>query len=101
MHSFKAVTTTTATKQDLIISAYKPNGGLEERFAKRGDTEEGVWDFVETHLRNLPIAIARGGQLEFISERDPRILYDRMVAFYVGHSTPVPAQFWRIPSGTR
>jgi hypothetical protein len=25
--SFKAVTTTTAVKQDLIISAYKPNGG--------------------------------------------------------------------------
>ena len=25
--SFKAVTTTTAVKQDLVISAYKPNGG--------------------------------------------------------------------------
>jgi hypothetical protein len=32
----------------------------------------------------------RGGQLEVIAERDPRILYDRMVAFYVGHSTQVP-----------
>jgi hypothetical protein len=28
--------------------------------------------------------------MELIVERDPRILYDRMVAFYVGHSTPVP-----------
>jgi DNA modification methylase len=88
--SFKAVTTTTAVKQDLVISAYKPNGGLEERFAKRGETEEGVWDFLRTHLGNLPVVKARAGQLEFIAERDPRILYDRMVAFYVGHTTPVP-----------
>jgi DNA modification methylase len=88
--SFRSVTSPTAVKQDLVISAYKPNGGLEERFAKRGETEEGVWDFMKTHLRNLPVVIARGGQLEFIAERDPRILYDRMVAFYVGHLTSVP-----------
>jgi hypothetical protein len=88
--SYRAVTTTTAVKQDLIISAYKPNGGLEERFAKRGETEEGIWDFMRTHMKNLPIVKAQGGQLIYIAERDPRILYDRMVAFYVCHSTPVP-----------
>ena len=90
MGSFKAVTTTTAVKQDLVISAYKPNGGLEERFEKTGHTPEGVWDFMKTHLRNLPVVKPRGGELEFIAERDPRILYDRMVAFYVGHGVPVP-----------
>lgn len=90
MGSFKAVTTTTAVKQDLVISAYKPNGGLEERFARNGNTVAGVWDFIRTHLRNLPVVKPKGGQLEPIAERDPRILYDRMVAFYVGHSTPVP-----------
>ena len=40
----------------------------------------------------------KGGELEFIAERDPRILYDRMVAFYVGHGVPVPlssAEFQR------
>ena len=35
--SFKAVTTTTAVKQDLVISAYKPNGGLEARFERLAD----------------------------------------------------------------
>jgi len=90
MRSFQSVTSTTAVKQDLVISAYKPNGGLEDRFAKRGETEEGAWDFIRTHLKNLPISKPKGGQLEFVAERDPRILYDRMVAFYVGHSTPVP-----------
>ena len=80
----------TAVKQDLVISAYKPNGGLEDRFRKSSHTVEGVWDFMRTHLRNLPVVKPRGGELEFIAERDPRILYDRMVAFYVGHGVPVP-----------
>ena len=87
---FKAVTTSTAVKQDLVISAYKPDGGLEDRFRKSGHTIEGIWDFMRTHLRNLPVVKPRGGELEFIAERDPRILYDRMVAFYVGHGVPVP-----------
>jgi hypothetical protein len=88
--SFKAVTTPTAVKQDLVISAYKPNGGLEERFAARSETKEGIWDFIRSHLKNLPVVKPKGNQMEFVAERDPRILYDRMVAFYLGHSTPVP-----------
>jgi DNA modification methylase len=88
--SIEAYTSTTAVKQDLVISAYKPNGGLEERFARIGATTAGVWDFVRTHLNNIPVVKAKGGVLEPIAERDPRILYDRMVAFYVGHSTLVP-----------
>ena len=88
--SFRSVTSLTAVKQDLVISAYKPNGGLEERFRKSGQTVEGVWDFMRTHLRNLPVVKPRGGEMEFIAERDPRILHDRMVAFYIGHSVPVP-----------
>ena len=51
--SYRQVTST-ATKQDLVISAYKPNGGLEERFRLSAGTEQGVWDFVSTHLKNLP-----------------------------------------------
>lgn len=97
--SFKAVTTPTAVKQDLVISAYKPNGGLEERFVRRGATEEGVWDFVRTHLRNLPAFKGRGTQLEPIAERDPRILFDRMVAFYVAHATPVPLSSGEFQAG--
>ena len=88
--SFRSVTSPTAVKQDLVISAYKPNGGLEDRFSKTGSTPEGIWDFMRTHLRNLPVIKARGGEMEFIAERDPRILHDRMVAFYIGHGVPVP-----------
>jgi DNA modification methylase len=89
---FKALITPTAVKQDLIISAYKPNGGFEDRFLKEAETEEGVWDFVRTHLKYLPIVKPRVGteRLIPVAERDPRILYDQMVAYFVRKGYPVP-----------
>ena len=88
--SFKAVTTPTAVKQDLVISAYKPNGGFEDRFQKEAQTEEGVWDFVRTHLKYLPVTKLQGVMLLMVPERDPRILFDQMIAFYVRKGYPVP-----------
>ncbi|WP_277458380.1 MULTISPECIES: DNA methyltransferase [Methylococcus] len=97
--SFKAVTTAVAVKQDLVISAYKPNGGLEQRFAERGACEASAWDFVQTHLKNLSVTKVKNGALEFIIERDPRILFDRMVAWFVRHNTPVPMSSQEFQSG--
>jgi len=88
--SFNAVTNTTSVKQDLVISAYKPNGGFENRFQKEAQTEEGVWDFVRTHLKYLPVTKSHGVLLQMIPERDPRILFDQMVAYYVRKGYPVP-----------
>jgi len=99
--SFKAVTTAVAVKQDLVISAYKPNGGLEQRFAERGAIPESAWDFVQTHLRQLPVVKLRNGELEFVAERDPRILFDRMVAWFVRHSAPVPLSSQEFQDGLR
>jgi len=92
--SFKAVTTPTAVKQDLIISAYKPNGGFEARFQAEAQTEAGVWDFIRTHLQYLPITKSQGAKLQMVPERDPRILFDQMVAYYVrkGYSVPISSQ---------
>ena len=89
-HTIKAISTPTAVKQDLIISAYKPNGGFEERFLSEAASEEGVWDFIRTHLKYLPITKRQGSQLVAIPERDPRILFDQMVAYYVRKGYPVP-----------
>ena len=80
----------TAVKQDLVISAYKPNGGFEERFLKEVQTEEGVWDFVRTHLQYLPVTKRQGALMQVIPERDPRILFDQMVAYYVRKGYPIP-----------
>lgn len=79
-----------ATKQDLIISAYKPNGGLENRFKLAAGSEEGVWDFVSTHLKQLPSFVSAGNKSEVIAERQNYLLFDRMVAFHVQRGVTVP-----------
>lgn len=99
--SFKAVTTAVAVKQDLVISAYKPNGGLEQRFAEHGATSDSAWDFVQTHLKQLPVVKLKNDQLEYVSERDPRILFDRMVAWFVRHIAPVPLSSQEFQEGLR
>ena len=79
-----------AVNKDLVISAYKPNGGLEERFKLTASTEEGVWDFVRTHLKQLPVFVSTNGMAEMIPERQIHLLFDRMVAFHVQRGTTVP-----------
>jgi DNA modification methylase len=88
--SFKQVTAAGAVKQDLIISAYKPNGGLEDRFKLEAGTLDGVWDFLRTHLKHLPVFVSKKGQAEIISERQNYLLFDRMVAFHVQRGVRVP-----------
>ncbi|AOR77785.1 DNA methyltransferase [Novosphingobium resinovorum] len=99
--SFKQVTSTNAVKQDLIISAYKPNGGLEQRLAERGAAPESAWDFVQTHLRQLSVSKSKDGVLEFVVERDPRRIYDRMIAWFVRHDVPVPLSTEEFLDGLR
>ncbi|MFH1931374.1 MAG: DNA methyltransferase [Pseudomonadota bacterium] len=79
-----------AVDKDLVISAYKPNGGLEKRFQLQAGTEEGLWDFIRTHLRQLPVFIVKGGLGQMIAERQQVLLFDRMVAFHVQHGVCVP-----------
>ncbi|MBE3588102.1 MAG: DNA methylase [Thermoanaerobacteraceae bacterium] len=88
--TFKQVTSAGAVKQDIIISCYKPNGGLEQRFKLTAGTEEGVWDFVRSHLKQLPVFVAREGKAEVIAERLNYMLFDRMVSFHVRHGVTVP-----------
>lgn len=91
--SFQQVVSPNTVKQDLVISAYKPNGGLEERFNRTGATVESAWDFVQTHLKQLPAVKVTSGfpqELLNIVERDPRRIYDRMASWFIRHGAMVP-----------
>lgn len=88
--SFKAVTTTAAVKQDLVISAYKPKKEHIEKIKKSVNTKDSAWTFVSQHLEQLPVFAGNKGKAEVITERTPRILFDRMVAYHVQHGLPVP-----------
>ena len=88
--SFKQVTTSSAVKQDLIISAYKPRESFKRRFLENAGSEETVWEFVRQHLEKLPVVIESNGKLEVIAERQAYALFDRMIAYHVVNGIPVP-----------
>jgi hypothetical protein len=99
--SFQQVVSGNTVKRDLIISAYKPSGELEERFQKKAGTEEGVWDFVTTHLRQLPVFVVKDSKSEQVTERQTYLLFDRMVAFHVQRGFPIPISSPEFHAGLR
>ncbi|MBN2547932.1 MAG: hypothetical protein JXB15_02145, partial [Anaerolineales bacterium] len=88
--SYKQYTSTSAVKQDLVISAYKPNDRLEERFRLQAGSPDGAWAFVRYHLSQLPVVVEEKGELEVVAERQAYLLFDRMVAFHIQRGASVP-----------
>lgn len=98
--SFKAVTTTTAVKQDLIISCFKPSEQLLFKFENEAP-ETNVWDFINELLSRLPVHLEHNHKTTAVVERSPKILYDRMISFYVQHGFPVPLNAQEFQAGLR
>ncbi|ADU75385.1 DNA methylase [Acetivibrio thermocellus AD2] len=88
--SFKQVTTTSAVKQDLVISAYKPKESFKREFISHAGSEETAWSFIQQHLEKLPVVVVKNGKIELIEERKAYLLYDRMVAYHIMNGIPVP-----------
>ncbi len=89
MGSFKAVTTATAVKQDLIISCYKPSGEFQIKFEQQS-ADAGIWSFILEHLQHLPVHMLREKKSTAIIERNPKILYDRLITYYLMRGLPIP-----------
>jgi len=97
--SFKQVTAGGTVKQDLIISAYKPELTIEQQVQLVAGTEESAWKFVRGHLRQLPVFVANNGRAEIVVERLGHQLFDRMVAFHVQRGVMVPLSFAEFHAG--
>ena len=92
--SFKAVTTTTAVKQDLVITCYKPSNELTDKLALSNSNKDSVWDFITEHLAHLPVHIERGNATTSVVERSPKILYSRSpAALYCRGQSPCALAF--------
>lgn len=98
--SHKAVTTPTAVKQDLVISCYKPTAGFSDLFATQTG-EVAVWEFVQQHLHHLPVHLQKGNSTTAVIERSPKILYDRLITFYLMRNLPVPVDAPAFQAGLR
>jgi hypothetical protein len=98
--SYRQVTST-AVKKDLVISAYKPNEGLEQSFKLNAGNTDGVWDFVRQHLRQLPVFVEGSKKSQPVGERQEFALFDRMVAFHVQRGIAVPMGATEFLSGLK
>ena len=99
--TFKQITSTGTVKQDLVISAYKPRTSFERRFLEQAGTPDGAWDFVRQHLAQLPVVVRQDGALETLAERQPYLLFDRMVAFHIQRGATVPLSAAEFYAGLR
>ncbi|MBT3934143.1 MAG: DNA methylase, partial [Bacteroidetes bacterium] len=90
-----------AVKQDLAITCYKSSSEFDLKFKQNKNFEIGVWQFTEEHLCHLPIHLSKGNSTNAIIERSPKILFDRLIAFYVQRSLPVPIDAGKFQQGLR
>lgn len=88
--SFKQVTTSSAVKQDLVISVYKPKDSFREMFMENAGSIDTAWSFVRQHLEQIPVVVLKKGSIELIAERQAFLLFDRMVAYHIMQGIPVP-----------
>lgn len=88
--TFKQMTSVAAVKQDLVISAYKPKESFKLRIIKEAGSEETVWYFIRQHLEKLPVVVNNNNKIEAVREREPYLLFDRMVAYHIMNGIIVP-----------
>ena len=96
----RSITTTTAVRQDLILSCYKPSEKMLERFHDSANPSN-VWTFVEEHLKHLPVHQIVGESTSTIVERSPKILYDRLISYYVQNGLPIPIDAKEFQAGLK
>jgi hypothetical protein len=87
--SYRQVTST-AVKQDLVISAYKPTEALARTLELGSSSADGAWAFVREHLAKAAQPVVVGDEVQVIAERTAQMLHDRMVAVHVQRGLAVP-----------
>ncbi len=91
----------TAVKQDLAITCYKPSAELLQKFETTQDKSENVWSFIEELLLCLPVHLVKDNSTTTLVERNPKILYDRLISYYVQHGYNVPLSASEFQKGLR
>ncbi len=88
-----------SVKQDLAISCYKPTDDLIKKISDSNPNS--VWDFVDEHLRHVAKFISKNGRAVTVLERDPRIIYDRIISYYVQQGLTIPIDSQEFQEGLR
>lgn len=88
-----------AVNKDLVITAYRPIESLIRSCVLNSQNSQSVWDFVKEHLKHIPIIKEHDGLINYISERDPWVLFDRMVGWFIRQNVYVPLSHQEFRAG--
>ena len=91
--------TKTSVKQDLAISCYKPSNEIVNAVVSSSHTS--IWEMVENHLNHVAKFIHKDGKTIFIPERDPRIIYYRVISFFIQNGQSIPMSSIEFQQGLR
>ena len=88
--SYRQVPAASAAKQDLVISAYKPASGFQQRFLSHAGTEEAAWDSTRTPCTRTDRGLGQERPDRNRRRRQNYLLFDRMVAYHIQRGAVVP-----------
>ena len=63
--------------------------------------EVNIWTFIEEHLDHLPVSIIKDKTTTAVIERSPKILYDRMLTFFLMRNLRIPLDAGEFQDGLR
>ncbi len=87
-----------AVNQDLAITCYKPSKLNSE---DKSETIIDEWSFIEDFLNHIPIHVSSDNKTTTVIERNPKILFDRLVSYKVQRGFPVPLDALEFQQGLR
>lgn len=90
-----------SVNQDLAITCYKPTNELILKFDQSIDKASNAMDFIEELLVHLPVHLEKDHSTTAVIERSPKILYDRLIAYYVQHGYAIPMDAQEFQKGLR
>ena len=85
----QAMIGSTAVNEDLIISCYKPGIEFEYKINTQ-DKNSNIWTFIDEQLKHLQIPEIINNKVYSVTERNPKILYDRLITFFLMRNLSFP-----------
>lgn len=89
----------TAVKKDLAISCYKPSVKVSGNLKQSSIIS--LWELVSEYINKIPKFLRANGKTCFISERDPRFIYDRVISYFIQANQQIPLDAKEFQQGLR
>lgn len=89
-----------AVKEDLAITCLKPSRDYIQT-SNEDNVENTIWDITQDILNNSSIINIKGGNATLVISRDPRVLWDRVVSYFLVNGFSIPVDLNKYQEGLK